>query len=224
MKSKVWVLSSLITLLVQRVSSGGVLSSFMSPYESLRFQIPSQHSAMSKQCQQYSDHFCLTSWLSNYHNNNREPSTNDYLDFWSLLLPVYYSINWFPLNDGKVEKESCCTEQFRTYTEFGQSVGMTPHEYFKKVTDLTTKGKKINYIQAVFDATLCRNIIVQIGFGIGQLKIEGGSKITDLYFMPSHSELDIHLFNRLTIEEWLTFDWFKLNYMCKEQYWICNIM
>ena len=42
-----------LSVVVQRASSGGVLSSFMSPYESLRFQIPSPHSAMSKQCQQY---------------------------------------------------------------------------------------------------------------------------------------------------------------------------
>ena len=92
-----------------------------------------------------------------------------------------------------------------------------------KITDFSSGPRKhLNYIDAVYSEDLCANVIVQVGFGIGPLGIANGNNDSQIFMLPQGTMENAFLFTRATIEARLNFDWFKLNYVCQEQPWICR--
>ena len=96
------------------------------------------------------------------------------------------------------------------------------HQYHEKITDFSSENKQLNYIGAFYNNTLCVNVIVQVGFGIGALHIEGANDATSVFILPRGSRESVFMFIGEMIEHQLTFDWFKVNYICRDLPWICR--
>ena len=67
------------------------------------------------------------------------------------------------------------------------------------------------------------NVITEIGFGEGELRY-GGDFAPDLSFAFQY-RLDqqiVILSNSQLMDGYLTFAWFKANFICKDQPWICE--
>ena len=47
---------------------------------------------------------------------------------------------------------------------------LTPKEYFDKLTDYSAKNKSLNYLMAYYSAPCEVNVIIKLGFGIGELQ------------------------------------------------------
>ncbi|XP_075251516.1 uncharacterized protein LOC142343980 isoform X2 [Convolutriloba macropyga] len=140
--------------------------------------------------------------------------------FYDLVTPAFRNINWFSLVED--EEDPCCLFQTWVYQETGRRKGFDPHEYFSKLTDFSSEGKHLNHIMAEYNSTLCLNVIYQLGFGTGGLTLRGDFQSNTFIILPQNYP-DVHLFHASTIQQYLTFDWFKENYICIEQPWICTI-
>ena len=79
----------------------------------------------------------------------------------------------------------------------------------------------LNLFQVFFDKSSCLNVLTKLNFGLGNLKISGGALERDYsLYVPGSSS--VFLFPWQDLRNLLTFDWFKLNVVCKEQPWICR--
>ena len=93
------------------------------------------------------------------------------------------------------------------------------------MTDYNETNKNLNYIQSFFHEPCQVNVITKIGFGEGDLV---RAKYPH-YSFAARPEFDYQLGSIepiLTIPyentgDFLTFGWFKLHVMCREQPWIC---
>ncbi|XP_075265066.1 uncharacterized protein LOC142357307 isoform X2 [Convolutriloba macropyga] len=192
-------------------------------YESLQFQIATDIDSDGLKCLQYSRYFCLLHWVTS-ERRVRMPQTFDRSEFWELANSSYDKFNWFSLTEID-ESGGCCMYQTSVYVERGRMCGFSPGAYFMKVTDFTPineNSKRLNYIQALYNETLCLNVIVQLGFGIGQIQIEGANSSIPSFIIPRGRRDSVFLFYRHAIEHRLDFDWFKQNYICRDLPWICH--
>ena len=64
---------------------------------------------------------------------------------------------------------------------------------------------------------------MQVGFGVGPIHIIGANNDIPTFFLPRGTMESVFLFTRETIERRLSFDWFKQNYVCQDQPWICEV-
>ena len=76
--------------------------------------------------------------------------------------------------------------------------------------------------QSTYAQNLCVNVVSVVGFGSGHIRLSGGV-INKNYVIPVGQLNDsVIVIPYETLEQYLTFDWFKENVICKEQSWICQ--
>ena len=110
---------------------------------------------------------------------------------------------------------------YKLGTETKKTVSLR-HQYHEKITDFSSENKQLNYIGAFYSTTLCVNVIVQVGFGIGSLQIDVANNVTTTFILTRGSMDSVFMFKREMIQQQLTFDWFKVNYICRDLPWICQ--
>ncbi|XP_075262734.1 uncharacterized protein LOC142354345 isoform X2 [Convolutriloba macropyga] len=173
-------------------------------------------------CLQYSQYYCLMLWFSVVPKEGdvREKLSSDRETFFRLIAPKYKKLNWFSLTVN--EKSACCFFQLWVYINKGRDKNYSPQEYFSKVSNYSTYGKELNYISAEYNDTLCVNVIWAVGFGTGKMVSKGIDSRSDLLIFPPKDFPHVNLFHIDSVRGWLTFDWFKQNYICKDQPWVCD--
>ena len=127
--------------------------------------------------------------------------------------------------------EECCHRQCAMYELMGfRLMNLTPVEYTSNLLnyDDDDNNKKLNLIWSFFHRECQVNIISKLGFGPGPLKrfiyMMGPSAPRPgfPYLLKIGSEgwtLDIPYENP---EDFVTYEWFKINVICKDQMWICE--
>ena len=127
-----------------------------------------------------------------------------------------------------VAREGCCYGQFIYYFSHGFNIALlTPVEYFKRLTDYSVNGKRLNYILSFYSIICDANIITKIGFGAGPLKRESheGGLNREMYGRPYQLKVGDSWTPKIPYinpRYFLTFQWFKVYIMCPEQPWICD--
>ena len=76
--------------------------------------------------------------------------------------------------------------------------------------------------QAIYDDHLCANVIIALGFGGGGILLSGNPRLDFPYLLPFQSFLEFFDFEETNLRNLLTFDWFKMEYICKDQQWVCE--
>ena len=66
-----------------------------------------------------------------------------------------------------------------------------------------------------------RNIVYKIGFGHGPLKVMGATRMCPFLLPPSFAREAFFIDND-RLEDIVTFDWFKVNFICPGRPWICE--
>ena len=78
----------------------------------------------------------------------------------------------------------------------------------------------------MWNSALCKNIILQVGFGTGRLKVIGGKGLRHKFLMPHLGDDDEHayIFPGMGIRTRLTFGWFMVTVICGEKPELCSEM
>ncbi|XP_075243961.1 uncharacterized protein LOC142338201 [Convolutriloba macropyga] len=121
--------------------------------------------------------------------------------------------------------DGCCTYQTKLYVEYGQKNGLSPEEYLDKIFKFQRVGdKKVVFLKVRFHRPTCMNVISQIGFGNGDLKIIGSRNgIKGKFAFPAlGNSTAVPVFYGETIEAKLTFSWFIINILCLEKPELCE--
>ncbi|XP_075256004.1 uncharacterized protein LOC142348516 [Convolutriloba macropyga] len=173
-------------------------------------------------CAMFSDYFCYLGLNGNFFykvlQGRRRPKETDMDEFTTQLREVYTRVNWFAL-DGI---GGCCKYQSQWFKKYGSERGLAPDEYLLLSLDFDSKDNKmVNYIVAKYNKQLCTNEIQKIGFGQGGMKVHGGRLTANFTIPPSHRR-PAYAFSYHNLVEKLTFDWFKLNILCKCRPKICE--
>ncbi|XP_063728207.1 uncharacterized protein LOC134855601 [Symsagittifera roscoffensis] len=204
-------------------SFGSILIPKSLEWESMLFLIPSDYTPdrRSQLCHKYSTRYCYMGKVINAIKSERSAESDDYSKFIELINRVYRHINWFSISLILSREEGlCCVSQLGAYKKFGQDRGLSPASYMEEITDYSGDNKNLNFVKAHFNRNLCVNLISEVGFGTGELVING--HYHDAFFLLSEGNNKMfHFFPYYNIKDQLTFEWFKLNIMCDEQPWIC---
>ncbi|XP_075258826.1 uncharacterized protein LOC142350756 [Convolutriloba macropyga] len=201
-------------------------------WESLVFWIPNGVSLYGLLCRNRSRYYCLDAYFtqqgSNFGSTSRLDGEASKAWFRIIIKQHYSKINMINF----VNPTGCCDSQVRKYEKYGlQFQNIQPDDYLAKLMDYNEDGKTLNYVSAVYASKLCMNMLMDIGFGPGQLRrdhhvtvVEGapyvlvGRGFGDLG-LP---EIDSVTFDYWNISSQLTFHWFKHEIMCKGSPWICG--
>ncbi|XP_075246395.1 uncharacterized protein LOC142339920 [Convolutriloba macropyga] len=119
--------------------------------------------------------------------------------------------------DGSTER--CCRYQTFAYMKYGQANGLSPLDYYQRLTNFSNEGKKLVFIMSKHVPDLCLNVITHIGFGHGQFRMYGRHGHALGIFL--HDTQTWHIFHHLHVSKYLTYEWFKHNVICRGQPWIC---
>ncbi|XP_075256582.1 uncharacterized protein LOC142349054 [Convolutriloba macropyga] len=158
--------------------------------ESLDFILPNPNEELGAKCLQFSLYFCLMGLWTNTKFSNRRPELGDREEFQRLVEPVYHELNWFSFKD-EDSSRACCSYQVNSYIDYGQKYGLSPTQYFDKIFELGLSGtKQIVFIKAKWVPDLCMNVVNQLGYGTGRLRIIGSNKITKAFMVPPGGEED----------------------------------
>ena len=244
-------LISLISMLYQRIFADKDIvmkpESQMS-WTSQTFIIPVQHPTNSLPfvwtvCRRSSCFYCLDAFESfneqeliaftpifqerNFRNKFYDFLTLNMIDECSeKMRPIFRYHNLFSDLD-----ELCCYRQCFDYRFIGyRYMHLKVEEYISKLTNYSNadgNNKHINAIWSFYDPVSDANIITKLGFGEGRLR-----RFNHLTAVPRQRTGAPYLLKigdqwspKITYENpenFLTFNWFKFNIICKEQVWICK--
>ncbi|XP_075244543.1 uncharacterized protein LOC142338605 [Convolutriloba macropyga] len=207
-----------------KITSVGKGSAFIPTYY-FGFVLPGRFDYLGAKCNMFSRHFCLLGFLSD-ELGSRKPTREDGELFYALISQTYMEMNWFSFKaQDRVNHYGCCTFQVNTYMEQGQSFGFSPVEYFEIVYNLgtTLPSRDLVYIKARRDPSICMNVIEQIGFGQGPFKILSGQHASENYTLPplGNDGEEVLVIPGYLLTHRLTFNWFRLNVICKDQPRFC---
>ncbi|XP_075255395.1 uncharacterized protein LOC142348113 [Convolutriloba macropyga] len=121
-----------------------------SNWSSMLFVMPqmSSFSILARDCAQFSSRFCFLGVYFNTKQSDREPQTDDFLNFFALISATFRSINWFSLSDvSPHERGKCCGHQLGIYRLFGHKNGLSPADYMDAVADFASGNKHLNLIK-----------------------------------------------------------------------------
>ena len=76
--------------------------------------------------------------------------------------------------------------------------------------------------QSEYIPEICGNQILEVGFGPGELKIEGGNLSSPFVYSVEGGDA-VYFLSVFRLRSILTFDWFKENSVCHEQAWLCPL-
>ncbi|XP_075258824.1 uncharacterized protein LOC142350754 [Convolutriloba macropyga] len=212
-------------------------SSNLPNIESLVFWVSNGLETFGKKCRQHSKYYCLEAY--------RTPSTEyESLDSstpgglnpratWAWFT-VLIKERWQIIN--MIDPESpqlCCEDQTMKYLFYGQlRKKWSPEQYLEKLTEYWDEDNKpLNLITAVYLPIVCRNLIIEIGFGPGNLTRNYNSVRPGLPYLilggEEYGDFGIPGLRTITFDfenpgQHLTFHWFKHNIMCKDHPWICG--
>ena len=137
--------------------------------------------------------------------------------------PVYRKHNFYPKSEG------CCSDQYEIYHTHGfLGANFTPKEYLSKLTDYRSENKSLNLIWSYYKHDSCVHIITKLGFGKGILKKLHHRRDTaiGIPFVPYRLKVGQSFTPDIPYDnpgDFLNFDWFKRNLICKDQPWICGL-
>merc|ERR1712150_234091 len=88
------------------------------------------------------------------------------------------------------------------------------------------KKKDLVFLKVRWNPSTCVHVISQIGFGIGGLKVTGGSKglTKDFVLPPLGNSTKVYIFKGSVLRSELKFPWFMLRVICLEKPWMCPDM
>ena len=103
---------------------------------------------------------------------------------------------------------------------------LTPEEYIERLIDYSEDNKDLNTIMAFYMPTCNVNVITKLGFGIGELKRlnHPGDERLQLSGAPYMIKVGSEWSPTIPFsnpEDFVTFRWFKQNFICRVQPWIC---
>ncbi|XP_063724137.1 uncharacterized protein LOC134851816 isoform X2 [Symsagittifera roscoffensis] len=186
------------------MSSSGAASNRQRNWSSLEFLVPGvPNNRLSQHCAEKS---------------KRVSRPEDYGRFRQLILPIYEAYNFFTFSN---TLGSCCKHQVLMYWRYGTRKGLSPEGYLKKLTDITDGGRQLNWIKANYNETICLNVISQLGFGHGFLRIEGNFKRHSDFLLLLQEGKQTHMFSPNNVTKVITFFWFKFNVICRARPWMC---
>ena len=125
-------------------------------------------------------------------------------------------------------KDGCSERFYFPYFSFGFIESLfTLKEYYERLTDYSENDKRLNFIMAFYSPVCEANVIMELGFGIGDLKrpnqFEGYRThrpgLSYILKVGSQWTPRIPYENP---EDFLIFSWFKKNLICAAQPWICG--
>ena len=129
-----------------------------------------------------------------------------------------------------VFRDGCCIAHYCHYFTFGFTEALlTPKEYYNRITDYSENGKVLNYIMAYYSHRCEMNIIMELGFGVGELKRVnhfGGNEL-QREGVPYLLKVGYHWTPEVPYDnpgDFITFGWFKKKVICADRPWICGKM
>ncbi|XP_063729276.1 uncharacterized protein LOC134856914 [Symsagittifera roscoffensis] len=191
--------------------------------EYLAFLFPDPNDSLGLTCLQRSNWFCLTGYWQNFKLSDRQPLSNDTSEFIKWVEPAYEQINWFSFKPEDAEKGGCCTYQVNMYMEQGQKNGLSPREYAEKTLQFSDYGEKnLAYVKSRWNDKLCANVISQVGFGYGSLKLVGGKGLTKKFVLPPlGGSKSMYLIHGATLKRNLSFSYVMTFIVCKAKPELC---
>ncbi|XP_075261351.1 uncharacterized protein LOC142353047 isoform X2 [Convolutriloba macropyga] len=192
-------------------------------WSSLEFVLPSIQTKLGKHCMNLGKRFCLMGMYNRpSHSDEKGPNYNrDRFD--SMIGALYQRIHFFSFKDH--EYGGCCDYQKETFLNEGWSKGISLEDYALSLTDFRSEihYKKLNWVKAIFAPEVCLNVISQVGFGSGPLRTAGTFSTEMGFAFPFTYGQENIIFSvkDLQIGE-LTFSWFKEQFVCQEQPWLCQ--
>ena len=207
-------------------------------WESLTFSIASFGSrplhirpSFNYRCREKSFYYCLQGYLAddsaNYIDNNfddddlRQRLAHEF----EIMIASRYSRYSFY---GVVSSvSSCCNSQRFHYLFYGYRIlGLSPSQYFEKLTNYSDETKPMNAIQYYYDPGLCVNVITSVGFGPGALRRNSLNSVNPWNFnAPLMFVLPLvprAIFSYENPRDTLTFAWFKNFIICRANPWLCD--
>ncbi|XP_075248094.1 uncharacterized protein LOC142341100 isoform X1 [Convolutriloba macropyga] len=195
-------------------------------WKSQQFILPNVWSWFGLKCIQLDRSFCLHAVsYDDLFSLNRTYSDVDVFSLGDIIKHSYHLINWFSLvsTDGTVS-DSCCDFQEYIYKYHAQQKGVSPELYIDHMFDFYTSPQKhVNYVQASYVRSVCVNVIIEIGYGVGELKIEGDILRSAPFALPINRGLDLKYIINNNFDLAVPFSWFKTNVICRSQPWICKV-
>ncbi|XP_075257203.1 uncharacterized protein LOC142349494 [Convolutriloba macropyga] len=191
--------------------------------QSLDFLLPNAFDALGAKCLKLSRYFCLLRFWIDSKQSDRLPQKDDREEFERLVRPVYADLNWFSLWEKDVSSGDCCSFQVDTYIHYGQKYGLSPSEYHQQIFHLDSIwSKQLVFLKVIWNKVLCMNVVTQIGYGSGQLRIVGGKDHSKSFMIsPGGEDYPVFSIPGNQVRGTLTFAWFVLNCMCKEKPKLC---
>ncbi|XP_063722097.1 uncharacterized protein LOC134848527 [Symsagittifera roscoffensis] len=200
---------------------------------SLSFIIPQPLSESGRNCSILKKNFCLRGYftdspiatepfLQTYYSPS--PKLNLFRaqeEFMSLIYPIFQTINFFSFSTKRFGH--CCDYQRSIYTIYGYGNGHSPINYIKKLTDFSTKNRKhLTFIRANFEPSICLNVILEIGFGSGSLKIDGKVSKDIQFVFPIQYERETVIYSNSQLTSGsLNFRMWKRQFVCPDNPWLC---
>ena len=137
-----------------------------------------------------------------------------------MIRPNFRHYNMFSFLDRDRYNGACCIYQTRTYIKYGRQRGLSPAEYFSRLTNFDSRDKELVHVASIYVPELCINVITKLSFGRGVLTSNGGDIDKPLGIYVG-SDRSWHVIERFRVRYYLTFQWFKLNVICPERPMIC---
>ncbi|XP_063729049.1 uncharacterized protein LOC134856706 [Symsagittifera roscoffensis] len=191
---------------------------------SQQFVLPNFLSFFGLRCRQMNQMFCLSGvYFGLDRVSDRLPRESDLRVIEMAVRPSYKLINWYPFLRQN-PSDICCSFQKYIYQTQGQEKGVSPEEYLDLLFDFyAPEDKQVNWIQATYISKLCYNVITEIGFGPGQLKMSGEFYLNEQFVLPVEKGMGILKIPGNDIRGAITFRWFRKHIICESQPWICTI-
>ncbi|XP_075248096.1 uncharacterized protein LOC142341101 [Convolutriloba macropyga] len=186
------------------------------------FILPGRFTWLGVKCRDVSQHFCLYSILYDHRFFiNRMPLESDLEVFESVIRHSFTSINWYSMFQSN-DSESCCEFQSFIYKNHGWRKGVSPELFLDHVFDFSLTNKQVNYIYATYAENLCHNVITEVGFGPGKLRLNGRILQNTPFIFPIQNTGEIKFIPANYVRSSLTYNWFRSEIICAAQPWICE--
>ncbi|XP_075265218.1 uncharacterized protein LOC142357491 isoform X2 [Convolutriloba macropyga] len=174
-------------------------------------------------------YFCLMGYWINHKQSDREPQEDDKEMFEQLAKPFFTQINWYSFKPQDAQNGGCCSYQVNLYVEYGQKYGLSPVEYHKKIFYFAQTGYEetsLVFLKTTWSTILCMNVISQLGFGRGSLKIVGSKRMSKPFVVPplGTNRTMVHVFGGSKVGKDLNFAWFMYHVLCKSKPDLCPDM
>ncbi|XP_075253383.1 uncharacterized protein LOC142345282 [Convolutriloba macropyga] len=188
------------------------------------FTIPGRLTNNGKLCAKRSVTFCFRSFRleSEQDYGLSLNSSDEVVKFESLIKASFQKFNWFSGRAKDRDSGGCCSDQVDSFTKFGLWNLLSAQDYMSKATNFITGHKPLNWIKAYFHKDVCANVIVEVGFGGGRMRITGEFQPYADYILQMRNETALR-YRPKRLQAHLTFNWFKHNVICVSQNWICRI-